>query len=156
VEGRFGASAIEDYAMLTRILIVDDDATIRLLLRRLLEKHPSWQVCGDASNGAEAIQKIDHLDPDVVVMDLSMPIMTGLQAASEIVKTHPRLPMLLISVQEVSKQLAWEARRLGFSGAVTKSSGAEVVKGIEALIRYETFFCADDQSASPLYPGWDC
>ena len=86
-------------------------------------------------------------------MDLSMPIMTGLQAASEIVKTHPRLPMLLISVQEVSKQLALEARRLGFSGAVTKSSGTEVVKGIEALIRYETFFCADDQSASPLYPG---
>ena len=48
----------EDYAMSTRILIADDDATIRLLLRRLLEKHPSWQVCGDASNGAEAIQKI--------------------------------------------------------------------------------------------------
>jgi response regulator RpfG family c-di-GMP phosphodiesterase len=96
VEGGFVASAIEDYgedyAMLTRILIVDDDATIRLLLRRLLEKHPSWQVCGDASNGAEAIQTIDHLDPDVVVMDLSMPIMTGLQAASEIVETHPRLP----------------------------------------------------------------
>ena len=88
--------------MSTRILIADDDATIRLLLRRLLEKHPSWHVCGDASNGAEAIQKIDQLEPDVVVMDLSMPIMTGLQAATEIVKTHPRLPMLLISVQEVS------------------------------------------------------
>jgi DNA-binding NarL/FixJ family response regulator len=60
--------------------------------------------------------------------------MTGLQAAADIAKTHPRLPMLLISVQEVSTQLALEARRLGFSGAVTRSSGAEVVEGIEALI----------------------
>lgn len=51
-------------------------------------KHPSWHVCGDASNGAEAIQTIDQLEPDVVVMDLSMPIMTGPQAATEIVKTH--------------------------------------------------------------------
>ena len=92
--------------MPTRILIADDDATIRLLLRRLLEKRPDWQVCGDASNGAEAIEKVEQLEPDVVVMDLGMPVMTGLQAAPEIAKAHPQLPMLLISVQEVSRQLA--------------------------------------------------
>jgi len=113
--------------MPTRILIADDDPTIRLLLRRLLEKQPDWQVCGDASNGAEAIEKVEQLEPDVVVIDLGMPIMTGLQAAPEIAKTHPRLPMLLISVQEVSKQLAWEARNAGYRGAVTKSSGTEVL-----------------------------
>ena len=56
--------------MPTRILIADDDPTIRLLLRRLLEKQPDWQVCGDASNGAEAIEKVEQLEPDVVVMDL--------------------------------------------------------------------------------------
>ncbi len=123
--------------MPTRILIADDDPTIRLLLRRLLEKQPDWQVCGDASNGAEAIEKVEQLEPDVVVIDLGMPIMTGLQAAPEIAKTHPRLPMLLISVQEVSKQLAWEARNAGYRGAVTKSSGTEVLKGIEALLRHE-------------------
>ena len=122
--------------MPTRILIADDDPTIRLLLRRLLEKQPDWQVCGDASNGAEAIEKVEQLEPDVVVIDLGMPIMTGLQAAPEIAKTHPRLPMLLISVQEVSKQLAWEARNAGYRGAVTKSSGTEVLKGIEALLRH--------------------
>jgi len=115
------------YAMPTRILIADDDPTIRLLLRRLLEKQPDWQVCGDASNGAEAIEKVEQLEPDVVVMDLGMPVMTGLQAAPEIAKAHPRLPMLLISVQEVSKQLAWEARNAGYRGAVTKSSGTEVL-----------------------------
>jgi DNA-binding NarL/FixJ family response regulator len=133
--------------MPTRILIADDDATIRLLLRRLLEKQPDWQVCGEASNGAEAIDRVEQLDPDVVVMDLGMPVMTGLQAAPEIVKAHPRLPMLLISVQEVSVQLAREARNAGYRGAVTKSSGSEVLKGIEALLRHETFFYADDGSA---------
>jgi len=130
------------------ILIADDDATIRLLLRRLLEKQPDWQVCGEAGNGAEAIEKVEQLEPDVVVMDLVMPVMTGLQAAPEIVKVHPRLPMLLISVQEVSKQLAWEARNAGYRGAVTKSRGAEVVKGIEALLRHEMFFYADDGSST--------
>ena len=129
------------------ILIADDDATIRLLLRRLLEKQPDWQVCGEAGNGAEAIAKVEQLEPDIVVMDLAMPIMTGLQAAPEIVKAHPRLPMLLISVQEVSKQLSWEARNAGYRGAVTKSCGNEVVKGIQALLRHEMFFYADDGSA---------
>ena len=68
--------------MPTRILLVDDDDTIRMLLRRLLERQPGWQVCGDASNGAEAIEKVEQLDPDLVVMDLSMPIMTGLAGRS--------------------------------------------------------------------------
>jgi DNA-binding NarL/FixJ family response regulator len=137
----------------TRILIADDDATIRLLLRRLLEQQPDWQVCGDASTGAEAIAKVDQLNPDVVVMDLSMPVMTGLQAAPAIVKTHPRLPMLLISVQEVSRQLAWEARNAGYRGAVTKSSGNEVLRGVEALLRKETFFCTED--GSPISAEWE-
>jgi DNA-binding NarL/FixJ family response regulator len=135
--------------MPTRILIADDDATIRLLLRRLLEeRQPDWEVCGDASNGIEAIEQVEQLEPDVVVMDLGMPIMTGLQAAPEIAKAHPQLPMLLISVQEVSRQLAREARRAGYRGAVTKSSGNEVLRGIEALLRHETFFYAEDGSAA--------
>jgi|KBSSwiStaDraftv2_1062776.scaffolds.fasta_scaffold04334_10 DNA-binding NarL/FixJ family response regulator len=137
----------------TRILIADDDVTIRLLLRRLLEQQPDWQVCGDASTGAEAIAKVEQLNPDVVVMDLSMPVMTGLQAAPAIARAHPRLPMLLISVQEVSRQLAWEARNAGYRGAVTKNSGNEVLKGVEALLRKETFFRTDD--GSPISAEWD-
>lgn len=129
--------------MPTRILIADDDPTIRMLLRRLLERQSDWMVCGDASNGAEAIEKVEQLDPDLVVMDLSMPVMTGLQAGPEIAKAHPQLPMLLISVQEVSKQLANEALNAGYRGAVTKNSGTEVLRGIEALLRHEPFFYAD-------------
>ena len=138
--------------MPTRILIADDDSTIRLLLRRLLEeKQPDWQVCGEASNGVEAIEGVEQFEPDIVVMDLAMPVMNGLQAAPEIAKAHPGLPMLLISVQEVSKQLAWEARHAGYRGAVTKSGGDEVLKGIEALLRHEMFFYSDDGSSSPAH-----
>jgi two-component system nitrate/nitrite response regulator NarL len=134
-------------AMTIRILIADDDPTIRLLLRRLLEKQPGWQVCGEASNGIEAIEGVEQFAPDIVVMDLAMPVMNGLQAAPEIIKTHPKLPMLLISVQEVSKQLAWEARNAGYRGAVTKSGGDEVLKGIEALLRHDMFFYSDQGSS---------
>jgi len=142
--------------MSIRILITDDDPNIRLLLRRLLEKQQDWQVCGEASNGIEAIEGVEQFAPDIVVMDLAMPVMNGLQAAPEIMKAHPQLPMLLISVQEVSKQLAWEARNAGYRGAVTKSvyysdkiSGTEVLKGIEALLRHEVFFYSGDGSPSP-------
>jgi DNA-binding NarL/FixJ family response regulator len=100
----------------------------------------NWQVCGEASNGVEAIEGVEQFAPDIVVMDLAMPVMSGLQAAPEIIRTHPKLPMLLISVQEVSRQLAWEARNAGYRGAVTKSGGDEILKGIEALLRHDMFF----------------
>jgi DNA-binding NarL/FixJ family response regulator len=83
-----------------------------------------------------------------VVMDLVMPVMTGLQAAPEIAKARPQLPMLLISVQEVSRQLAREALNAGYRGAVTKSSGNEVLRGVEALLRHETFFSSDGVSTN--------
>jgi two-component system, NarL family, nitrate/nitrite response regulator NarL len=119
-----------------------------MLLRRLLERQQDWQVCGEASNGVEAIEGVEQLAPDIVVMDLAMPVMNGLQAAPEIVKAHPKLPMLLISVQEVSRELASEARNAGYRGAVTKSGGDEVLKGIEALLRHDMFFYSDDGSRS--------
>ena len=78
--------------MPTRILIADDDAAIRLLLRRLLEKERDWQVCGEASNGVEAIEGVEQFEPDIVVMDLAMPVMNGLQAGPEIAKAHRGCP----------------------------------------------------------------
>jgi len=125
--------------MATRILIADDDASIRGLLRRILEEHPGWQVCGEAANGRDAILKTEQLTPDVVIMDLAMPQMNGLQAGQEIFKsTH--LPMLLLTVQDVSPELVHEARKAGFQGALSKSRGVEVVTGIETLLRDQNFF----------------
>jgi DNA-binding NarL/FixJ family response regulator len=123
-----------------RILVADDDPTIRMLLRRLLETHPCWQVCGEATNGSEAVEQAAVLTPDVVILDFAMPLKNGLQAARELSQNDPKPRMLLISVQEISKAVAAAARQAGFRGAVMKSSGTEVVRGVEALLREEDFF----------------
>ncbi len=126
-----------------RILIADDDSTIRMLLRRLLERHSDWQVCCEAVNGVEAIEKVAQAAPDLAILDLGMPVMNGMQAAQWISKVNPRLPMLLISVQQVSDQLVQAARRAGFRGAITKGRGLEVVQGVEALLSDDVSFYRD-------------
>lgn len=137
-------------AMAIRILIADDDASIRRLLRRLIENHADWTVCGDALDGQDAIGKTAQLTPDIVVLDLAMPQMNGLQAAREISRKRPDLPMLLLTVQSVSKELTREAAHAGFRGAVSKSTGSEVVRGIEMLLKHQTFF----QPARSDYFAW--
>lgn len=131
--------------MAVRILIADDDAAIRRLLRRLIENHEDWSVCGDVATGEDAIGKASQLNPDVIVLDLAMPQMNGLQAAREISRTAPATPMLLLTVQEVSKELTREAMHAGFKGAVSKSTGSEVIKAIELLLKNQLFFQAMPQ-----------
>jgi DNA-binding NarL/FixJ family response regulator len=130
-----------------RILIADDDSTIRMLLRRLLESHSEWQVCAEAVNGVEAIEKVEQCTPDLAILDLGMPLMNGIQAASEISKTNPQLPMLLMSVQQVSNQLVEAARSAGFRGAITKVRGHEVLESVEALLNNELAFHLDGANA---------
>ena len=130
--------------MPVRILVVDDHTAIRRLLRRVLqEQHPDWEVCGEAANGAEALERFRERSPDLIILDLAMPKMNGLQAAREIAKMKPKTLMLLLTVQQVSTQLRDEAAKAGFRGAVSKNTGTEVVKGLEALLRNETYFGAD-------------
>ena len=126
--------------MAVRILIVDDDAPIRRLLRRLIESHDGWTVCGDAEDGHDGVDKAAQLHPDIIVLDLAMPQMNGLQAAREISRSRPDVPMLLLTVQQVSKELTNEAVHAGFKGAVSKSTGSEVVRAIEVLLKHQSFF----------------
>jgi DNA-binding NarL/FixJ family response regulator len=123
-----------------RILLADDDATIRMLIRRLLETHSDWQVCGEATDGVDAVQKVMQLAPDVVILDLSMPRMNGVDSGREIAKIKPDLPMLLFTVQQIEGAAIPEICGAGFKGAVTKENGAEVVEGVEAVLRGEIFF----------------
>jgi len=123
-----------------RILVADDDSTIRKLLKRLLEDHPQWEVCGEAVDGLDAVAKSDELAPDVVILDLGMPRMNGLQAAREISRRNPGSRLILLTVQQLSDQLAEEARDAGFQGAVSKSTGREVVSGVEAVLQNSMFF----------------
>jgi DNA-binding NarL/FixJ family response regulator len=126
--------------MSVQILIADDDAAIRRLLRRLIETHRGWKVCADARDGHEAVDKTAELKPDVVVLDLAMPDMNGFQAAKEISSKDPKVPMLLFTVQQVSKELSNEARNAGFRGALSKNTGSEVVRAIEVLLNHQNFF----------------
>ena len=126
--------------MPVRILIADDDAAIRRLLRRLIETHGGWTVCADARDGHEAVDKTEDLNPDVVVLDLAMPDMNGLQAAREISRKHPGLPMLLFTVQQVSKELRHQALNAGCRGALSKNTGSEIVHAIEVLLNHQNFF----------------
>jgi DNA-binding NarL/FixJ family response regulator len=131
-----------------RILIVDDDVTIRRLLRRILEERPGWEVCGEAANGNDAIAQTEQLAPDLAIIDLAMPNKNGIEAAREIFAISPLTPMLLLTVQQVSAELARAAREAGFRGAVTKSSGSEVVMAVETLLGKGTFFDIEGSSAS--------
>jgi len=126
--------------MPVRVLLADDDASIRRLLRLLIEARQEWTVCGEARDGHEAVDKTEQLAPDVVVLDLAMPEMNGLQAAKEISRHHPDLPLLLVTVRQVSNQLTSEARNAGFWGALSKNTGSEVVHAIEALLNHQDFF----------------
>ena len=126
--------------MPVRIFIVDDDFSIKRLLRRLIENHAGWSVCGDAAHGLEAVAKAPQLNPDVIVLDLAMPQMNGLQAAREISRILPDIPLLLLTVQQVSRELTREALHAGFMGVVSKNTGSEVVRAIEMLLRHQNFF----------------
>jgi DNA-binding NarL/FixJ family response regulator len=131
-----------------RILIVDDDVTIRRLLRRILEERPGWEVCGEAANGNDAIAQTEQLAPDLAIIDVAMPNKNGIEAAREIFAISPLTPMLLLTVQQVSAELARAAREAGFRRAVTKSSGREVVMAVETLLGKSTFFDIEGSSAT--------
>jgi len=125
----------------TRILIVDDSPLVRQRLRDLLQQHPDWRVCGEAANGQDAITRAAELNPDVIVLDFLMPGMNGMQAAREIGKLIPDVPILMFTTY-LSRQLVEEARNVGIRGAVAKSDARYVIDGLEALLRNESFFYA--------------
>jgi DNA-binding NarL/FixJ family response regulator len=123
-----------------RILIADDSPLVRQQLRSLLEMNSEWEVCGEAVDGREAVEKARQLQPDLVVLDFSMPIMNGLQAAKEISQQFPPIPLLLFSMF-LSRQLVEEARKLGFRGAVAKSDvSRDLLNGVETLLNDKEFF----------------
>jgi len=116
-----------------RILIADDHEIFRRGLRSLLESHSHWQVCGEAANGREAIDRVRELRPDVVVLDVTMPEVNGLEAAKEIRRQMPESKVVILSQHEpaVMKQSALAA---GAGAYVTKSEvSRELMIAIESI-----------------------
>jgi DNA-binding NarL/FixJ family response regulator len=105
----------------------------------LIEEHTGW-VCAEAINGRDAITKIQQRAPDILILDLCMPVMDGLQAARAINKLVPDLPILLCTF-DLPPSLVSMAQGCGIQGTVSKCDCRQIVSGIEALLRRETFFC---------------
>jgi DNA-binding NarL/FixJ family response regulator len=115
------------------ILIADDSPIIRKTLRQKLEQEDAWEVCGEAADGRQAIEKAQRLKPDVVVLDLSMPVMNGLEAARELKRLLPSLPLVMFTNFNMP-QLTNEALSAGVSAVVSKDEIEGLVHNIQALL----------------------
>jgi DNA-binding NarL/FixJ family response regulator len=122
-----------------RILIVDDEKAVRTALGRLLATRKEWQVVGEATDGAEAIGKVRELQPDVVIMDITMPEMNGLEATPEIKKALPTAEVLIFT-QHDSKQMVRQAQNAGASGYLLKSQANWLVAAVELMGQHKPFF----------------
>lgn len=124
----------------TRILLVDDHEVVRRGLRALLETHPGWVVCGEAADGRTAVRLARSLVPHIVVMDLIMPELNGLEATRQILDKDRQVQILVLSMHE-SDQAVREVLAAGARGYVLKSdAGRDLVAAIEALLRGRPFF----------------
>jgi len=138
---RFSMSVLEERqeAPPIRILVVDDSPLMRRCLRGLLEQQDHWKVCSEASNGQEAIDKVQQSAPDVVVLDFQMPKMNGLDAAREIRRKAPNVPILMVTLH-MSTQLEDQAKKVGIRGACDKGDIGCVVEGVETLLHHGTYY----------------
>ncbi len=126
--------------MASRILLADDHELIRRGTRVLLEAHPGWCICGEAAGGREAVQKARELKPDLVILDLTMPDMNGLEAARRILRDNPETSILIFTMHPPA-QFAAAAQQVGVRGYVTKAeSGGRLIDAVGALLRNRTYF----------------
>ena len=117
-----------------RILIADDHSLVRKVLKTTLENHSDWQVCGQATNGLEAVQKAAELHPDLIILDFAMPVMDGLGAARRILSASPSVPILIFTNYYFPSLLV-EADSVGVRQVIDKGlAGNELLFAVETLL----------------------
>jgi DNA-binding NarL/FixJ family response regulator len=123
-----------------QILVADDHEVVRQGVRSLLEAHPDWSVCCEAATGREAVAKAIQGRPDVVILDVSMPEMNGLEAARQIRRAVPTTKILVLTVHEID-QLVQDVIDAGVHGYLLKAdTGRLLVDAVKAVLRGEKFF----------------
>jgi DNA-binding NarL/FixJ family response regulator len=125
--------------LVTRILVADDHPIVRSGLKKVLDAKPDLEVVAEAEDGAEAVEKALTEDVHLVILDVSMPRMTGIQAAAELHKRKPELRVLMLSMHD-SEQFLFEALKAGASGYVLKSGAdTDIVDAVRAAMRGDSF-----------------
>jgi DNA-binding NarL/FixJ family response regulator len=126
----------------SRILVVDDHELVRRGVRAVIETHPGWEVCGEAATGREAVDQARFLKPDLVILDVSMPQLNGLEATRQILRTVPGTEVLVLTIHE-SEQIEREVLAAGARGYILKSdNGRDLEAAVESLLRHRPYFTA--------------
>jgi DNA-binding NarL/FixJ family response regulator len=122
-----------------RVLIADDHPVIRKAVRSTLQVHPEIEVCGEATDGAEAIEEAKKLNPDVVVLNVTMPVLNGFEAAREIKTILPKTAIVILS-EKADREFVEEAKKIGVRAYVAKSKAGEaLVRAVQAAVMGEDF-----------------
>ena len=123
-----------------RILIVDDHEAVRKGVCAILSSRLDTEICGEAVNGKEAIEKAKELRPDLVILDITMPVLNGFDAAREILKILPQTLIIMLSTH-LTNQLVAQAKSSGAKGYVTKNqAGGTLLQAVDSLLNNNTFF----------------
>ena len=122
-----------------RILVADDHEVVRRGLCLLLKSHAEWEVCAEATDGREAVEKVKQLKPDIVILDIGMPNLDGLSAARQISQNDPHQKILILTITD-SEKIVQEVLEAGARGFVLKSDAArDLLAAVDALEHSELF-----------------
>jgi DNA-binding NarL/FixJ family response regulator len=125
-----------------RILVADDHEIVRQGIRAIIESHPGWEVCAEAMDGQETLQKVAESNPDLIALDIGMPNLNGLDAARQILRENPKAKILFLTVYDTD-QAAKTAKQMGAKGLILKSdAGKELIGAIETIQRNSVYFSA--------------
>jgi len=131
---------MKDPGGIVRILVADDQDAVRKRLVATLLARQGFEVCAEAANGLEAVERARQSQPDLIVLDITMPEMNGLDAARRIHSFLPDTPILILSVHK-GKQLMEEARKIGVRGYVTKGEAVQkLAQAVDAVLQNDLFF----------------